>query len=94
MVLSLENENAERSRRVKEAIAKLPPKARTIFELSRFEGLTYAEIADYLGIAEKTVENQMRIAMQKLRDWLCFLAIVVGAQEAETIFYILFPSAL
>lgn len=63
---------------VKEAVAKLPERARTIFELSRFEGLTYKEIAGFMGISEKTVENQMRISMLKLREWLCILLLYVG----------------
>jgi RNA polymerase sigma-70 factor (ECF subfamily) len=36
--------------------------------MSRHEGLKYQEIADALEISLKTVENQMGIALQKLRD--------------------------
>ncbi len=60
--------------------AKLPPRARTIFELSRNEQLSNREIANKLGISEKTVENQITIALKKLRMamgnvsvWLFFL---------------------
>jgi RNA polymerase sigma-70 factor (ECF subfamily) len=35
--------------------------------LSRQEGLKYQEIADTLGLSVKTIENQMGIALEKLR---------------------------
>jgi RNA polymerase sigma-70 factor (ECF subfamily) len=56
--------------RVRNAIEKLPPKCKTIYLLSRHEGLKYQEIADTLNLSLKTVENQMGIALQKLREEL------------------------
>lgn len=53
-----------------EAIENLPPKARRIFQLNRNEGLTYKEIAGYLGISIKTVEAQMSRVLKKLRKSL------------------------
>jgi len=47
--------------------AKLPPKAREIFLLSRTSGLKYKEIAEELNLSIKTVENQMGHALQKMR---------------------------
>jgi RNA polymerase sigma-70 factor, ECF subfamily len=55
---------------VMKGMALLPDKCRTIFSLSRYDGLTYDEIAEYLEISPKTVENQMGIAFQKLREFL------------------------
>ncbi len=56
---------------LKAVIAKLssslPERARLIFELSRNEELSNREIATKLNISEKTVENQMTIALRKLR---------------------------
>lgn len=54
----------------REAIENLPPKARRIFQLNRNEGLTYREIAGYLGISIKTVEAQMSRVLKKLRKSL------------------------
>jgi RNA polymerase sigma-70 factor (ECF subfamily) len=54
--------------RVREAIDRLPDKCRVIYLLSRQEGLKYSEIAETLGLSVKTVENQMGIALGKLRD--------------------------
>ena len=50
--------------------AKLPPKTREVFLLSRRSGMTYKEIADELDISVKTVENQMGRALRILKDLL------------------------
>jgi len=55
---------------IQNSIRKLPEKCREIFVLSRFEGLSYDEIAEYLTLSKKTVENQMGIAFKKLRELL------------------------
>ncbi len=52
------------------AIDQLPEKCKQIFLLSRFGGLIYTEIAEELNISAKTVENQMSIALKKLRESL------------------------
>jgi RNA polymerase sigma-70 factor (ECF subfamily) len=56
------------------ALKELPPRCREVFELSRVNGLKYAEIAEALGISQKTVEAQMgkalRIMRERLRPWL------------------------
>lgn len=63
-----ENERLKNS--IKQAIDQLPTKCRQIFMLSRNAGMTYEEIADELSLSKKTVENQMGIALKKLRDSL------------------------
>jgi len=55
---------------IAEAIESMPGQMRTIFELSRFGGLRYADIAAKLGLSAKTVENQMGRALRRLRDKL------------------------
>ncbi len=52
------------------AIEQLPEKCREVFILCKNEGLTYDEIAEYLKISPKTVDNQMGIALKKLRELL------------------------
>jgi RNA polymerase sigma-70 factor (ECF subfamily) len=52
------------------ALNQLPVQCRTIFQLSRFEGLKYQEIATQLDISIKTVETQMSIALKRLRHEL------------------------
>ncbi|MBX9851614.1 MAG: RNA polymerase sigma-70 factor [Cytophagaceae bacterium] len=58
---------SELKEKIKEAIDQLPPKCKAIFIMSRYEGLKYQEIAGLLQISVKTVENQMGIALEKLR---------------------------
>lgn len=55
---------------VANAIDSLPAKCKVIFNLSRNSGLTYKEIAEELDISVKTVENQIGIALKKLREQL------------------------
>jgi RNA polymerase sigma-70 factor (family 1) len=53
--------------RLQKAIGRLPEQCRRAFELSRFEELSYKDIASRLGIATKTVENQIGKALRMLR---------------------------
>ncbi len=56
--------------RLYEAIGKLPPQRARIFRMSRFEALSYREIAEKLELSPKTVEAQMGKALKQLRLWL------------------------
>jgi RNA polymerase sigma-70 factor, Bacteroides expansion family 1 len=72
-------EREELSYLVDAAIDELPEQCRTIFELSRKQNLTYNEIAQKLDISPKTVENQMGIALKKLRSKLSpYLATIIA----------------
>ncbi|MDO5972354.1 RNA polymerase sigma-70 factor [Flavivirga aquimarina] len=53
-----------------EALDKLSPKRRIIFEMSRNEGKSYEDIANELGISANTVRNQMSKALETLRLFL------------------------
>lgn len=55
---------------VSNAIDKLPNQCKTIYQLSREDGLSNKEIAEKLGISAKTVENQMTIAIRKIKDFM------------------------
>lgn len=68
--VSAQIESMELEGKIREAIDSLPEKCREIFELSRFEGLKYGEIARQLDISIKTVENQMSKALKILREQL------------------------
>ncbi|QKG57924.1 RNA polymerase sigma-70 factor [Hymenobacter sp. BRD128] len=57
----------EASAAVAAALAHLPPQCRVVFELSRYEEMSYQQIAEALEISPKTVENQMSKALRILR---------------------------
>lgn len=63
-------ESMELEEKIMEVIGSLPEKCREIFEMNRFEGLKYSEIAGKLNISVKTVENQMSKALKILREKL------------------------
>jgi RNA polymerase sigma-70 factor (ECF subfamily) len=67
---SLNYDGRELQIRIEVALNKLPPKCKVIFLLSRQEGMKYQEIADELDISIKTVENQMGIALKKMKEEL------------------------
>ncbi|MCF8361279.1 MAG: RNA polymerase sigma-70 factor [Prolixibacteraceae bacterium] len=50
------------------ALQKLPQRRRIIFNLSRFEGFTYKQIAAKLNISENTVDTQIRKSLHFLRQ--------------------------
>ena len=51
-------------------VKTMPERRRMIFEMSRFEGLRYSQIAEKMGISVKTVEIQMSKALEFMRDKL------------------------
>jgi RNA polymerase sigma-70 factor (ECF subfamily) len=59
---------------IRRTMDELPPRCRQVFELSRVQGLRYAEIAESLGISVKAVEAQMSRALrtfrERLAEWL------------------------
>lgn len=55
-------------RRVKKAIEDLPERRRLIFILSRYDRMSYKEIAQMLEISVNTVETQISRALKSLRE--------------------------
>ncbi|MEL1240941.1 RNA polymerase sigma factor [Flavobacterium flavipallidum] len=64
------NETEKLIQIVKNQIENLPPKCKAIFKMSKMEGLSYTEIAEYQNISIKTVENQIAKAFQIIRAQL------------------------
>ena len=74
----------ELSKLIEKEIALLPAKMREVFELSRKYHLSHKEIADKLGISEKTVKNQVNNALKGLRSKLglvYFLAFLIKLKQ-------------
>ena len=59
------------------ALNSMPAKCREAFELSRGEGLKYAEIAERMGISVKTVEAHITKALVILREHLGKFLLVI-----------------
>jgi len=55
---------------IDKVVNRIPPKARKIFMMSRFEGMKYKEIAENLNISVKTVETQMTRSLSSIRKEL------------------------
>lgn len=55
---------------VAEAITKMPDLTREVFLMSRSSGMTYAEIAEELGISNRRVTSEMQTALAILRKAL------------------------
>lgn len=74
-------EVAELEEKIRKALRKLPEKCREVFELSRFEGRKYTEIATHLNISVKTVETQMSKALHilktELKDYLVIMLFLL-----------------
>lgn len=74
--LSIENNESEEFEAkqleefIKSIAGRLPDRCREIFQLSRYGYLSNKEIASKLQISEKTVENQLTIALKRLRQKL------------------------
>lgn len=52
------------------AIEKLPPKCRLAFTLAKINGLKHREIAEFMEISEKTVNNHIVSAIKKISEAL------------------------
>lgn len=69
------------------AIEKLPEKCQLVFRYSREQGMTIPEIAEHLGVSQKTVDNHLNKALRIIRGtlkdayiWPLFLLALLVAQ--------------
>jgi len=66
---------------IKASVMNLPEKCQVVFSLSRYEGMTNQEVADYLDISIKAVEKHISRALKELREklqpYLRFIAIIL-----------------
>jgi len=62
----------ELNKKLQEALAEVPEKAREVFLMSRIEGLTYAEIAERLDLSIKAIEKRMSEALSVLRSRISY----------------------
>lgn len=75
---------------IEEEIDKLPKKCKETFLLSKKEGLTYIEIAEYRNVSVNTVEKQMvksfSIIREKIKDKAyTFMTLLLGLKKQNQI---------
>ena len=56
--------------KIQEAMKRLSPRERTVFEMKHYQGLRLRAIGDLLGTSEETVKNSLFRATRKLRESL------------------------
>ena len=61
------------------ALAEWPPTYRQAFEMNRFYGKSYKEIADTLGLSPKTVDYRIQQALKRLRVALRDFLPILGS---------------
>ncbi|HEY4786982.1 MAG TPA: RNA polymerase sigma-70 factor [Bacteroidales bacterium] len=61
------------------AVERLPAQKRLIYQLSKVENYTYAEIAERLGLSKNTVRNHMAEATHMIKDYLLLSADILLA---------------
>jgi len=55
---------------VKAALGRLSPRAREVVFLRYYDGLSYEQISDVLGITEQAINGRLRRAKRKLAEHL------------------------
>ena len=64
--------SAEMLRRIQGVIEELPPRCKMSFKLVKEYGFKYREAAEILQVSEKTIENQLSIALKKISSAIHF----------------------
>jgi RNA polymerase sigma-70 factor (ECF subfamily) len=59
-------------------VSRMPPQRKKVYEMSRMQGISHAEIATHLGISKKTVENHLNLALKELRKALQIITLFFG----------------
>ncbi len=68
----------ELQRRLADALNKMPPMRRKVFEMSRFKGMSYKQIAHELSLSSRTVEAHIFQAVKQLKHYLGLLLLLTA----------------
>jgi len=63
-------------------VALLPGQCRRVFELRKFEGLSHRDVAQRMGLSEKTVENHLTRALARIAE---AMSAGVPAQDSASV---------
>jgi RNA polymerase sigma factor (sigma-70 family) len=69
--------------RLRAIVATLPTQCRQVFELRKFEGLSHREIAQRMGLSEKTIENHLTRALARITEALATCALPIEKEPEE-----------
>ncbi|TWF39960.1 RNA polymerase sigma-70 factor (ECF subfamily) [Chitinophaga polysaccharea] len=71
---------AEKELQVKlaNALKEMPPMRRKVFEMSRFKGMSYQQIAHELSLSSRTVETHIFQAIKQIKHYLGFLISILA----------------
>jgi RNA polymerase sigma-70 factor (ECF subfamily) len=67
MSQEFDDKTEEMLQKMEDTIETFPPRQREIFKASRFQQMTYKEIAQKFGISENTVDTSIRRSLAVLR---------------------------
>lgn len=71
----------ELSKKIEEALVRLPESYRESFEMNRFQKMTYQEIANQLNVSPKTIDYRiqqaLKILRKELKDYLPLLSFLL-----------------
>jgi RNA polymerase sigma-70 factor (family 1) len=67
----------ELKHKLAEVLEEMPPMRRKVFEMSRFKGMTYQQIANELSLSPRTVEAHIFQAIKQLKHYLGILLTLV-----------------
>ncbi len=65
-----QHEELELKQHLQNAINELPEKCKEIFVMCKYNEMSYSQVSELLNISPKTVENQMGIALKKIREYI------------------------
>jgi len=81
-------ESNEQIKEIMDAIEQLPNQTKLVFKMKRFDEMSYKEIAEKLGISDRTVDTHMTKAMRKLKEILGHMLffLILGYGIFSTLF--------
>jgi RNA polymerase sigma-70 factor (ECF subfamily) len=68
--------------RLRVVVAALPGQCRRVFELRKFEGLSHRDVANRMGLSEKTIENHLTRALARITE---VLAACTNREQSERV---------
>lgn len=71
------NEEFDVKKQVYQVLDRMPAQRKKIFELNRFQGYSYSEIAAALSISIKSVDNQINKAVHQLKKEIALKTLIL-----------------